>query len=332
MFSMFRNYCKDVAEAETRSIWCARSNHYNLPEGWYSFIEMFCNDQGCDCRRCFFMVTADWTSEPLAYIGYGWESLDFYTQWMGDDEISDQLAGIGLEPMQPQSKYAPVLLQAFNDILSTDQDFLQRVQRHYAMMRAVVDGKSPQKSTRKQRIRKEAKSVEKMSPESTNPQGISGIVIKHAKKNSPKPKREKRIPRKSTKSKHLVSASLDLATYTHPSGKISEAFLNFLEPLLDLLDDLSSKKGLDDTLMIGALIWNSVIFDTVEGTTKHVNEIRKHTKHDLIIETMIRRKQTEFSHDLRLIGDYSHKPDGKGSFRLVVEAMHPQSLKINMET
>lgn len=138
---MLYTYCREVAEAETRTVTIYNNNEFKLPQGHYSLIEMFCNDQGCDCRRCFFMVRADWADEPLAYIGYGWESPDFYTRWMGDAELSEHLAGVAIEPMQQQSKYAEKCLQMVKTVLLSDTDYAERIKRHYSLMRKIVESR-----------------------------------------------------------------------------------------------------------------------------------------------------------------------------------------------
>ena len=54
----------------------------------YAFLEMYCNEPGCDCRRVFFSVVSSRTQAPEAVIAYGWESAKFYRKWFrqGTDE------------------------------------------------------------------------------------------------------------------------------------------------------------------------------------------------------------------------------------------------------
>ncbi|MFK7984358.1 MAG: hypothetical protein AB8G86_30580 [Saprospiraceae bacterium] len=37
--------------------------------------------------------------------------------------------------MQPQSEHAPVLLKIFTDLIENDEDYHQRLQRHYALFK-----------------------------------------------------------------------------------------------------------------------------------------------------------------------------------------------------
>ena len=44
----------DLAEKETRSIFIFKSG--DLPPGQYGFLELFCDDPKCDCRRVVISV------------------------------------------------------------------------------------------------------------------------------------------------------------------------------------------------------------------------------------------------------------------------------------
>ena len=306
MFAMLYNYCREVAEAETRTVTVFENNVYNLPPGHYSFIEMFCNDRGCDCRRCFFMVRADWASEPLAYIGFGWESPDFYTRWMGDDECSDVLAGVGLEPMQQQSIHAPAILRLFKSALQPDRDYVERVKRHYAMMRRVVDApKHRSNKAKKQKQRKQEK--------------------KQIRKN------ESRVFQVTTtdSSGQKVVKPFDKSTYRHPTGKISTAFAEYVKPLIDLGSDPQPPRQLAKSILsVAWTIWNAVVIDTTEGKTTHCDKLLAEAKDQqtrMMIEFMINNKLSSFGDDQRLIGDYKYIQESDG-YRLRVEAAHPPAL------
>ena len=52
----------------------------DLPDGNYGFIEMYCDEPNCDCRRVMVLVLRPetGTNKPWATINYGWESEGFY--------------------------------------------------------------------------------------------------------------------------------------------------------------------------------------------------------------------------------------------------------------
>ena len=64
----------ELAARETRTIRLLEP-HAALPAGEYGFLELYCNEPTCDCRRVLFQVCrADLPNKVLATINYGWES------------------------------------------------------------------------------------------------------------------------------------------------------------------------------------------------------------------------------------------------------------------
>ena len=47
---------------------------------------MFCDEPGCDCRRVMFSVASNRSNKILAVIAYGWETPEFYTNWLNDND------------------------------------------------------------------------------------------------------------------------------------------------------------------------------------------------------------------------------------------------------
>ncbi len=144
-FVPFRDYFPALAERETREIIVpSEANPWGLPPDSYGFIEMFCDEPGCDCRRVFFFVMAPHGPQPKAVIAYGWEKLAFYKRWLRHlgPERAKGLKGPILNEGSPQSKFAPALLRLAEDVLLRNREYMERVKRHYRMMRNVVDGGS----------------------------------------------------------------------------------------------------------------------------------------------------------------------------------------------
>jgi len=104
------------------------------------FIELFCDE--CDCRRVFFDVVKE--NDTVAVICWGWESLDFYKEWLGSNEDEDyitNLKGPVLHFMSPQSSIAPKVLQMFVKVLLSDKMYNERVKRHYEQFRLEINNK-----------------------------------------------------------------------------------------------------------------------------------------------------------------------------------------------
>ena len=146
----FYEYFPEIAERETRSITVPKRSSSGLPAGEYGFVEMFCNERKCDCRRVFFYVVSRSTEGPLAVIAYGWESPEFYARWMSDDspEVIDELKGPSLNMASPQSDFAPALLDMVKDVLLQDESYVERIKKHYRMFRDRIDRRMRLKRTR----------------------------------------------------------------------------------------------------------------------------------------------------------------------------------------
>lgn len=128
----------EVGARETRSVTVPRRQ--DLPEGEYGFVELYCDEPGCDCRRVIIDVLRPETgwSKVWATIGYGWESLDFYRKWGAADSDPIEMKGPYLDPFNPQSKYSSALLDLFRFLIQSP-DYVERLQRHYQMFRRSVD-------------------------------------------------------------------------------------------------------------------------------------------------------------------------------------------------
>jgi hypothetical protein len=129
-------------------------NEYTLPPGRYIFEEEYCSTPLCDCRQAHFQVKADWTPKPLADIDYGWETTEFYKQWLEEDgwEFDNsadlahfeseavKMAGVSLNDYRyRKNRYGDLLVSLFKDQLSTDAGFQERIKRHYQMVRDAVE-------------------------------------------------------------------------------------------------------------------------------------------------------------------------------------------------
>ena len=158
-YSQFHNRFPEVAERETRTITVIDPSNFNLPPAHYSFLEMFCDEPGCDCRRVFFSVVSSLQNDIKAVIAWGWEDQGFYAKWMGDNDphVINDLMGPVLNLASPQSDLAPALLKLFQEVLLQDTHYVDRVKRHYVMFRETIDNKTRKKVSYKKRRKKKRK-------------------------------------------------------------------------------------------------------------------------------------------------------------------------------
>jgi hypothetical protein len=119
----------ELGEKETRVITVLQKGAKgSLPPDQYAFVELYCPDKGCDCRRVILSVYAHGAERIEATIN------------MGFDEEADD-AGPFLDPLNPQSRYSAELMRFFLEMINQDPEYLARLQRHYVMFKEKVDGK-----------------------------------------------------------------------------------------------------------------------------------------------------------------------------------------------
>lgn len=142
-YAPFNEYFPEIAPNETRVITILENTSWKLPPADYAFLEQLCNEPGCDCRRVMFTVMSSLDKyEPKAVIAYGWEKKKFYVKWFrkNDPEVIRELIGPVLNRMSPQSELSNRLLKLFKDLLLRDNKYMDRVKRHYSMVREKIDG------------------------------------------------------------------------------------------------------------------------------------------------------------------------------------------------
>lgn len=142
-FVGFPEWFPKVAERETRCITVTPEANDDLPPGQYVFLEMYCDEVGCDCRRVFFYVLDANTRDVAAVIAWGWEDEEFYRKWSKnlDESFAPLLKGPVLNDGSRQSRLAPALLKLVREVLLEDPDYIERIKRHYSMFRRKVDRK-----------------------------------------------------------------------------------------------------------------------------------------------------------------------------------------------
>ncbi|NVN90709.1 MAG: hypothetical protein HXX11_08890 [Desulfuromonadales bacterium] len=99
-----------------------------IPKGDYGFLELYCTDKGCDCRRVTIFVLNK-KMEAKAVIGMGFDP-------------DGPMPGPYLDDFHKQSPFADDLLQYFVDMINGEPDNLEMLHRHYREVRKKVEGKA----------------------------------------------------------------------------------------------------------------------------------------------------------------------------------------------
>jgi hypothetical protein len=130
-----------IGEAhQVRSVTITQSPQ--LPDGEYSFIDMYCPDPDCDCRKTMIQVLLN--EKPVSLINYGWESAEFYRKWMGiraEDHSFPPLHGATIDLNSPNLVSQEGILGLFHALL--DDMWIQKFKKHYREVKSATS-RNPQ--------------------------------------------------------------------------------------------------------------------------------------------------------------------------------------------
>ena len=156
----FHNRVPEVGASEYRSF--SALGIEGLPQAEYGFVELYCNDPSCDCRRVQLVVFAPEVSRKfLATISYGWESLEFYKEHFGFISEEDSPCDPTLEPFGEQSQYSEILLDCCKRFLLSDAAYVERLKRHYCLFKDASSAKGGPNRTPSGRKAKKARAKRK---------------------------------------------------------------------------------------------------------------------------------------------------------------------------
>jgi len=103
---------------QVRSVTIKQSSQ--LPDGEYSFIDTYCIDPECDCRKTMIQVIHN--GKLVAIINYGWESKTYYDNWMGDKtdtETIPKMNGASIDISSPNLVNEDAILELFKTLQNT---------------------------------------------------------------------------------------------------------------------------------------------------------------------------------------------------------------------
>ncbi len=135
MLEPFHERHRDLANRET-AVLVVTEGSLSLPLDQYWFVEWYCIDPECDCRRVRLVVTplAD-PGRSVAVISWGWETREFYRKWLDDEDYARNTVKGCLEEMMPQSRYAEKFLSLFHERIGSDLALRRQFAEHYALFK-----------------------------------------------------------------------------------------------------------------------------------------------------------------------------------------------------
>jgi hypothetical protein len=148
IFSSFFEEFPELVEREFRNIFVLDNGaHKYIPPGNYAFLELFCPNIDCDCRKVIINIVSVNPTKVWAILNYGWESEEYYKLWWGaDSQHYRPMSGVTLDP-PTKNPLKNEFLAVFQDIIKQDQGYAERLEKHYRMFKEKIRKKERKQAT-----------------------------------------------------------------------------------------------------------------------------------------------------------------------------------------
>ena len=110
-----------------------------------------------------------------------------------------------------------------------------------------------------------------------------------------------------------------------PTRKISETFLDFAEPLLTPLGAEAAEHEMEEALQIAFTVWNAVVFDAVDCSSRWVDQLRDLAGHDPDIRPLIEQLVRANRPCLATTTAWSESTNSTATTENCVSALRPDS-------
>ncbi len=121
-------------ECQVRTVVIAEDPH--LPSGAYTFIDSYCTDNNCDCRKTIIQIFHE--EKLVSIVSFGWESPRFYLRWLNskDRELADEMSGLSIDFASPDLVSPNGILLLVNHLL--DERWIAILKENYRLVRKTV--------------------------------------------------------------------------------------------------------------------------------------------------------------------------------------------------
>ena len=130
-FIPFWKIFPQIAMKETRGLIIASDPI--IPADIYTFFELYCSDPDCDCRMVRISVIGK-NDSSHAEISYGWHEKKYYRGPLNDFK-ENGLPGPSCSFGAPQGPFAHIFLERFKKLFLSDANYVDRLKRHYALIK-----------------------------------------------------------------------------------------------------------------------------------------------------------------------------------------------------
>ncbi|MCF6313703.1 MAG: SEC-C domain-containing protein [Verrucomicrobiales bacterium] len=109
----------------------------DLPDGEYVFLDTYCTDNKCDCRKTIIQVFHE--DLLVSILSFGWESPKFYLRWLHntqDREFAKEMSGLSIDHSSP-NRVAPEAMLSLVDHLM-DETWISVLKGNYKQIRKTI--------------------------------------------------------------------------------------------------------------------------------------------------------------------------------------------------
>lgn len=149
-FVSFEEIFPEIAREETRGL--IITSDPVIPADIYTFVELYCPDPECDCRMVRLSVVTE-RGPSHAEISYGWHEERYYRGPLNDFE-ENGLPGPSCSFGAPQGPFAHIFLERFESLFLSDANYVNRLKRHYALIKREAQRRDLRKSPTDQLFQK----------------------------------------------------------------------------------------------------------------------------------------------------------------------------------
>lgn len=105
-----------------------------LPEGEYTFVDTYCNDHTCDCRKTIIQIFHG--GKIVSIVSFGWESPAFYLRWMNSTklrQVAEEMSGASIDFSSPNLVSPEGILLLIRHLL--DEKWISILRENYRLIR-----------------------------------------------------------------------------------------------------------------------------------------------------------------------------------------------------
>ena len=122
-------------ECQIRSIVLAADPY--LPSGEYAFIDTYCTDNTCDCRKTIIQIFHN--KKLVSIVSFGWENPKFYLRWLKstrNHELAKEMSGVSIDFSSPDVVSSQGILVLINHLM--DENWISKIKENYRLIRTTT--------------------------------------------------------------------------------------------------------------------------------------------------------------------------------------------------